>query len=48
VVEVYLGLLHGPALWMALGEQVLWLVILVGLGQVILRVGLRRLVIQGG
>ncbi len=48
VVEVYLGLLHGPALWAALGQQVLWLVILVGLGQVILRIGLRRLVIQGG
>lgn len=48
VVEVYLGLLWGPALWQALGGQILWVVILVGLGQWLLRAGLRRLVIQGG
>jgi len=48
VIEVYLGVLDPLALWQALGVQVLWLSLLVGLGQILLRVGLRRLVIQGG
>lgn len=47
-VEVYLGILNGAAIWFALGQQVLWAVILIGLGQIILRIGVRRLVIQGG
>lgn len=46
--EIYLGLLTGPALLQALLEQLFWFVILVMMGQLVLRVGIRRLVIQGG
>ncbi|HYN88967.1 MAG TPA: ABC-2 family transporter protein, partial [Ardenticatenaceae bacterium] len=48
VVEVYLGLLQGPALLAALLGQALWIVILVAASQVVLRAGVRRLVILGG
>jgi len=48
VVEVYLGMLTGPELIRALLGQVLWIVILVGTGQLVLRAGVRQLVIQGG
>jgi ABC-2 type transport system permease protein len=48
VVEIYLGVLTGPALLQALLGQLLWAVILIGLGQLVLRAGVRRLVIQGG
>ncbi|MCB9108763.1 MAG: ABC-2 family transporter protein [Anaerolineales bacterium] len=48
VVEIYLGLLTGPALLHALLQQVLWLAILIIAGHLVLRAGLQRLVIQGG
>ncbi|MBN2392647.1 MAG: ABC-2 family transporter protein [Anaerolineae bacterium] len=48
VVEVYLGTLQGPALLAALGEQVLWAVLLFAICQFVMRAGVRRLVIQGG
>jgi ABC-2 type transport system permease protein len=48
VMEVYLGLLPGPALWQALAVQAAWFVGLVIAGQLILRAGIRTLVIQGG
>ena len=48
VVEVYLGVLTGPALWQALLDQLLWVIILVGTSQLVLRAGVRQLVIQGG
>jgi ABC-2 type transport system permease protein len=48
VVEIYLGVLTGPEILWALAGQALWLAILVGLGQLTLRAGVRRLVIQGG
>ncbi len=48
VVEIYLGVLSGPASLQALLEQALWMVILISLGQLALRAGVRRLVIQGG
>jgi len=48
VVEVYLGTLHGTALWRALAVQVAWAAALFVVGQVALRMGVRRLVIQGG
>jgi ABC-2 type transport system permease protein len=47
-VEVYLGLLHGPALLQALLLQLLWFMILLAVGQVTLRRGVHHLVIQGG
>jgi ABC-2 type transport system permease protein len=48
LVEVYLGVLTGPAVIQALLGQLLWVLILVGTGQFVLRAGVRRLVIQGG
>jgi ABC-2 type transport system permease protein len=48
VVEVYLGTLQGPALLAALGEQLLWAVGLFAVCQLVMRAGVRRLVIQGG
>ncbi len=48
VVEVYLGVLTGPALGQALLVQAVWVAALVGVGQLLLRAGVRQLVIQGG
>ena len=47
-VEIYLGLLSGSDFAHALPAQVVWIVILVILGQFVMRAGVRRLVIQGG
>ncbi|MBI3942906.1 MAG: ABC-2 family transporter protein, partial [Chloroflexi bacterium] len=48
VVDVYLGVLQGPALAQAFLGQILWILILTGLCQLTLRAGIRQLVIQGG
>jgi ABC-2 type transport system permease protein len=48
VIEVYLGTLTGPALVQALLAQVLWMALLIATGQLVLRAGVRHLVIQGG
>ncbi len=48
VIEVYLGVLTGPELLRALGIQIVWIVILFVACQLVLRAGVRRLVIQGG
>ncbi len=48
VIEVYLGVLTGPALAQALAVQAMWFVVLAGLAQLVMRAGMRRLVIQGG
>lgn len=48
IVEVYLNVVSGPALLGALLGQLLWVFVLVGTGQIVLRIGVRRLVIQGG
>ncbi|MBU0510332.1 MAG: ABC-2 family transporter protein [Chloroflexi bacterium] len=48
IVEVYLNLLPGPELAQALLAQVLWLIGLIAAGQIVLRAGVRRLVIVGG
>jgi ABC-2 type transport system permease protein len=48
IVEIYLGVLTGWAtLWALLG-QMTWLLILIVIGQLVFRAGVRRLVIQGG
>ena len=47
-VEIYLGILSGAALWRALTEQAVWVVILYLLSQLVLAAGVRKLVIQGG
>jgi ABC-2 type transport system permease protein len=48
VIEIYLGVLQGPELLQALFHQIMWIVILTALSLVILRAGVRRLVILGG
>ena len=48
VVEVYLGLVQGPALLGALALQSLWLVVLYAVARLLLAVGVRKLVVQGG
>ena len=48
VIEVYLGLVGGIDLLYALLAQFVWAVLLILFGQMILRVGIRRLVILGG
>jgi len=48
IVEVYLGVLTGPELLQALGVQMVWIVMLFTACQLVLRAGVRRLVIQGG
>lgn len=47
-IEIYLGLLDGRALWLALLNQVVWIVVLTAAIQLALRAGVRRLVILGG
>jgi ABC-2 type transport system permease protein len=48
VVEIYLGVLPGPELLQALASQALWAITLIAAGQLLLRAGVRRLVILGG
>lgn len=48
ILDLYIGVLHGPELWRALGAQVLWIGVLIGAAQVVLRAGVKRLVILGG
>lgn len=48
LVEVCLNKLTGPALFRALGMQLAWITLLFAAGQLVLRAGVRRLVIQGG
>ena len=48
VIEIYLGLLKGSEILQALALQALWVVGLVLVSQVVLRAGVRRLVILGG
>lgn len=48
VVEVYLGVLDGQAVMKALLIQSFWVVLLVAAAHLVLQVGTRRLVIQGG
>ncbi|MBT3239406.1 MAG: ABC transporter permease [Chloroflexi bacterium] len=48
VVEIYLGVLSPVEIWLAFAWQVGWIVALILVGQWILKLGLRRLVILGG
>ena len=48
VIEVYLGIITGPELWRALLLQAVWVCILFIACQVVLRIGVRKLVMQGG
>lgn len=48
IIEVYLGLVQGPEILMALLGQAAWVVGMIAVGQIVLHLGVRRLVIQGG
>jgi ABC-2 type transport system permease protein len=48
VVETYLGVLSGPEQIGALLGQLAWAAVLIAAGQIVLRAGVRRLVILGG
>ncbi len=48
VIEIYLNLIQGPDLIKAILYQFSWIFALILIGQIILRKGLRRLVILGG
>jgi ABC-2 type transport system permease protein len=47
-IEIWLGVRTGPAAWQALGEQVVWLLLLYAGAQLALARGLRRLEVAGG
>lgn len=47
-IEVYLGVLTGPALWSAVANQVFWVLAFSLLAHLVLSAGVRKLVIQGG
>ncbi len=47
-VSVYLGKLDGEALALALGQQLLWLVVLVTIGRWMLSRMVRRVTLHGG
>jgi ABC-2 type transport system permease protein len=47
-LHVFLGTIEGPALWWAMLNQLLWAIVLLAASQIVLNLGLRRLVIQGG
>jgi ABC-2 type transport system permease protein len=48
VVELYIGIIHGPEAWLMLLIQLLWVVGLVGVCQFVLKTAVWRLVILGG
>ena len=48
VVEIYLGVIQGPEIVQAILGQIIWGVCLILVGQVVLRLGIRHLVILGG
>ena len=47
-VEIYLGTYSGNQLIWALGQQLIWAAVLLGLGRWMLRIAIRKVVIQGG
>lgn len=48
IVEVQVGLLTDQQIWQALGLQLLWAVVLMAVIQLVLRAGVRKLVVVGG
>ena len=47
-IDIYLGLKTGPEALLALLAQTIWVLILIVIGQIVLHIGIHRLVIQGG
>jgi ABC-2 type transport system permease protein len=48
IIEIYLGLLSREEILQALQAQAIWIIILIGTGQLVFNAGVKRLVIQGG
>lgn len=48
VIEVYLGTVKGSALLFTLANQFLWGIVLILIGQMVLRIGVKHLMILGG
>ncbi|MBI3658898.1 ABC-2 family transporter protein [Candidatus Acetothermia bacterium] len=47
-IEVYLGIVRGTDLWVALGVQIFWFVLMTLLCEFLYRRGVQKLIIQGG
>jgi ABC-2 type transport system permease protein len=47
-VEIWLGIVRGPAAEAAIWQQIAWLIVLYAVGRLMLAAGTRKLVIQGG
>lgn len=47
-IEIFTGVLTGRAAWLAIGQQALWAVIIFIVGKFVLRMGLRKLTLEGG
>ena len=47
-IDVWLGKHHGPELVGIIALQAMWALVLLGLGRLTLRLGAKKLVIQGG
>lgn len=48
ILDVYVGALQGPEIIQAINFQMIWILVLVGMGNLVLQAGIRRLVILGG
>lgn len=47
-LSIYLGRLHGTGMWLALGVQLCWVVVIYGLLKLVTWRALRKVVVQGG
>lgn len=47
-IDILAGRVVGAAAWSSVGSQVFWAVVLLGVGRLVLRMGRRRLEVQGG
>lgn len=47
-IDVLSGRVVGPDAWTTVGTQVVWLVVVLGVGRLLTRTGLRKLEVQGG
>ena len=47
-IEIYLGLLSEPEIWLALGKQTLWAGAMILAAHFVQQAGVRKLVVQGG
>ena len=45
---IYTGYLEGAQVWQSMAVQLIWLVVLVGVGKLMMNHALKRVVVQGG